>query len=391
MAKKTNYIDRHGNPKYRLQRKVGMRLNKKGEWVPHIKSFYGSCRKEAEEKYIAYMAESHIEQSRMVFKCLGEALDAFAENVFKKSELANATKKKYLAAYNNLLQDTPLAGRPVNEVTALDLQKIYNDLTQCYSTRRALHNFLRQFYQYAELNGICGDITGSLIIPKGETKPTEDEIEVWDEEDVKAIIQALEGNTLRLLIVLAVNTGARFAELLALKYSDISDGMLTINKQLYEISPIDDKDNVILHMEPVKSKSSNRSIPLSGKVVAEIEKHQRLQQKMMRKHHYQNNGYLFTTSNGTLYYKRNIVRSLKRLYNRIGVPYHKFHAYRHTFGTNLSRAGVPIEVTSKLMGHASIDVTAKYYINIEAERRREAIEKITRYSFSTAEDEETNS
>ena len=389
MAKKTNYIDRHGNAKYRLQRKVGMRLNKDGEWVPHIKAFYGDCRKEAEEKYIAYMAESHIEKSSMVFRCLGEALDAFAENVFKKSELANATKKKYLAAYKNLLQNKPLAGRPINEVTALDLQKIYNDLTQCYSTRRALHNFLRQFYQYAELNGICSDITGSLVIPKGKTKSLEDEIEVWNDDEIQTIINALEGNTLRLLIVLAVNTGARFAELLALTYNDIADGMLTINKQLYEMSSIDDKDNVVLHMEPTKSKSSNRSIPLSDEVIDEIEKHRRLQQKQMRKYHYKNHGYLFTTSNGTLYYKRNIVRSLKRLYKRIGVPYHKFHAYRHTFGTNLSRAGVPIEVTSKLMGHASIDVTAKYYINIEAERRRDAIEKITHFSFPTASVEET--
>jgi len=389
MTKKTNYIDRHGHPRFRLQRKVGMRCNQKGEWVPHIKAFYGNCKKEAEDKYIAYMAENHIEQNRMTFSCWGEALDVFAETVFKSSELANSTKKKYLAAYKNLLRDTPLMGRPVNEVTALDIQKIYNDLSQCYSTRRALHNFLRRFYKYAELNGICSDITGSLVIPKGKTKPLKEEIEVWEDEEIQSIINALDGNPLRLLIVLAVNTGARFAELLALTYSDISDGMLLINKQLYEISSIDDKDNEVLHLEPVKTESSNRSIPLSGKVIAEIEKHKKLQREMMQKYHYDNRGYLFTTCNGTQYYKRNIIRSLKRLYKRIGVPYRKFHAFRHTFGTNLSRAGVPIEVTSKLMGHASIDVTAKYYINIEAERRRDAVEKIALFSFPDYGDEKT--
>ena len=384
MAKKTNYTDRNGHCRYRLQRKVGMRLNRDGQWVPHIKSFYGSCKREAEEKYIAYMSESHTEQSRMVFRCLGEALDTFAETVFKQSDLANSTKKKYLAAYKNLLQDTPLSGQPLNEVTALDLQRIYNDLTQCYSTRRALHNFLSQFYKYADLNGICPDITRSLVIPKGVTQTRDDTIDVWLDEDVQAVIQALEGSPLRLLIVLAVNTGARFAELLALTYDDIADNMLIINKQLYEMAAIDDKDNVVLHMEPVKSKSSNRSIPLSDDVLAEIEKHRQLQKQLMRKHRYDNHGYLFTTSHGTLYYKRNVVRALTRLYRRIGVPYHKFHAYRHSFGTNLSRAGVPIEVTSKLMGHASIDITAKYYINVEAERRREAIEKITGFTLPQA-------
>ena len=381
MAKKTNYRDRHGNPRYRLQRKVGMRRNQNGDWVPHIKSFYGTCKSEAEEKYIAYMSQSHTEPNRMVFRCLGDALDTFADTVFKQSRLANSTKKKYLAAYSSLLQGTPLAGKSLSDVTALDLQRIYNDLDQCFSTRRALHNFLRRFYQYADLNGICPDITRSLVVPKGPTQTHDDTIDVWADEDVQAVIQALGGSPLRLLIVLAVNTGARFAELLALTYDDIADNMLIINKQLYEMSAVDDKENVTLHLEPVKSNSSNRSIPLSDDVITEIEKHRQLQKKLMQKHHYDNHGYLFTTSNGTLYYKRNIVRALTRLYQRIGVPYHKFHAYRHTFGTNLSRAGVPIEVTSKLMGHASIDITAKYYVNIEAERRREAVEKITRFSL----------
>ena len=45
------------------------------------------------------------------------------------------------------------------------------------------------------------------------------------------------------------------------------------------------------------------------------------------------------------------------------------------------RAGVPIEETSKLMGHSDISVTAKYYINVNAERKRDAIEKILQYSF----------
>ncbi|MEG1136639.1 MAG: tyrosine-type recombinase/integrase [Anaerovoracaceae bacterium] len=91
--------------------------------------------------------------------------------------------------------------------------------------------------------------------------------------------------------------------------------------------------------------------------------------------------YIFTTSNGTWYYKRNVIRALKRLYDRIDVPYHKFHSFRHTFGTNLSRAGIPIEETAKLMGHANIGITAKYYIDINADRKREAVEKISAFSL----------
>ena len=72
---------------------------------------------------------------------------------------------------------------------------------------------------------------------------------------------------------------------------------------------------------------------------------------------------------------------MSRLYKRIGVEPHKFHAFRHTFGTNLSRASVPIEETSKLMGHSDISITAKYYVYVNAERRRAAVDKIVGYSL----------
>lgn len=65
-----------------------------------------------------------------------------------------------------------------------------------------------------------------------------------------------------------------------------------------------------------------------------------------------------------------------------GVSCHKFHSFRHTFGTSLSRAGVLIEETAKLMGHADISVTAKYYIDVNADRRKAAVEKIVNYSMS---------
>lgn len=376
MARKTNYIDATGNERYRMQRKVGYRHNKKGELVPYIKSFYGLSKHEAEQKYIDFMMANKPGKPKKQYLCLSQAIDEWKECVFLKSDNSNATKKKYISAYNRLFRESIVAGLPIETVTPLDIQNIYNKIDECYSTKRALHNFLRQFFKYAEMNGICNDITRTLVVPSDPRRSPSDTIEVWDNKDVEKIIAELKGTTLRLLIVLAVNTGARFAELLALTYDDIRDNMLYINKQLYEISAVDDEDDVVLHMEPVKTESSNRVIPLSESVLEEIEAHKKVQKRDMRKNHYDCKNYLFTTSNGTLYYKRNVTRSLKRLYKRIGVPYHKFHAYRHTFGTNLSEAGVPIEVTSKLMGHSSIEITAKYYINIDAQRRLDAVDKI---------------
>lgn len=67
---------------------------------------------------------------------------------------------------------------------------------------------------------------------------------------------------------------------------------------------------------------------------------------------------------------------MKPLYKRVGVPYKRFHCYRHTFATKLSARGVPIQVTSALLGHADIRETAKYYVKISHGEKRSAIEKI---------------
>ncbi|QAT44061.1 tyrosine-type recombinase/integrase [Aminipila luticellarii] len=47
-------------------------------------------------------------------------------------------------------------------------------------------------------------------------------------------------------------------------------------------------------------------------------------------------------------------------YKRIGIENKRFHPYRHTFCTNLCKKGVPLQTAYKLMGHSSINVTARF-------------------------------
>ena len=379
MAKKTNCTI-NGRDYFRIYRKVGKKLNKAGLWVDEYKNFYGSCKSEAEAAYNDYMSKR---QSGSLNKCLGQIIDEWAEAVFFSSSLADSTKLRYFSAYERLFRNSQLAGRQPGDVTALDLQKYYNDLDAPASSKKALHNLLRRFYRYAQLNGICQDITSCIEAPQRPQTVAQDalsnDIDVWPDEEVKKVIEALKGSTLRLLIVLAVNTGARFSELLALTYDDVKDNALTIKTQLSD-APKRPGDSRKLHINDTKTPASRRVIPLSAQVMEEIAEHKRLHKAEMLKNGYRSNN-LFTSSTGNYLYRRNVARSLERLYKRIGVQYHSFHAYRHTFGTNLSRAGVPIEETARLMGHSSINVTAKYYINVSAERKRQAVEKITRYSL----------
>ncbi len=383
MAKKTNCVI-NGKAYYRIYRKVGMKLNDNGKWVDDRKAFYGSCKAEAEQKYNDYMQKQKSGACR-TNRCLGEMIDEWKDAVFKNSsDFANTTKVKYLSAYESIMQPSRVCGMPASEVTAMDIQNLFNESDACYSSLKALNNFLKHFYRYAELNGWCRNITASLVVPKHpQNTDNVQDIEIWEDREVQALADEFAGTTMRFLIILAANTGARLGELLALTYDDIRDNMMYINKQLSDVAPIGDGVSYSTNITETKSSGSNRVIPLSQAVMKELEIHKQVRMEEMEKYGYETN-YLFTTTNGTFYYKRNIRRAIVRACDRIGIDYHKFHALRHTFGTNLSRAGVPIEDTSKLMGHADVSTTSKYYIGVSAKRKLEAVEKIAGYTLKTS-------
>ena len=119
MAKKTNCTV-NGKEYFRICRKVGKRLNKKGLWVDNYKNFYGSCKSEAEASYQKYMERK--EKGIVSDMCTGELIDEWIESIFKNSSLANGTKYGYIRSYKKHFKKNELAGRMIDDITPLDLQ-----------------------------------------------------------------------------------------------------------------------------------------------------------------------------------------------------------------------------------------------------------------------------
>ena len=231
------------------------------------------------------------------------------------------------------------------------------------------------------------DLTANLILP--QKKPSkkaqkssvsdDDGIVVRTDDEMRAIINGLEGHRLKLLVIMAVNTGCRLSELLALRYTDISsEGILTVNKQVVHdliVEPLEVKNGAPVVSKRQKTTTSARTIPLNESTLREIENHKAWQRIEMMKNGYRTE-FIFTAASGKLYDKRNIGRALDRAYRRIGVKPLAFHVYRHTFGTNLCKMGVPIQTASKLLGHKDINMTARYYVNVGMDEKARAVELI---------------
>ena len=85
---------------------------------------------------------------------------------------------------------------------------------------------------------------------------------------------------------------------------------------------------------------------------------------------------IFTTSTGNYVDAHNARTSLNRFYKRYGLPVRNIHVYRHTFASRLAASGVPIQTVAALLGHTTTITTAKYYVNVPDELKRNAIKSL---------------
>ncbi len=359
MARKTNCTV-NGSNYFRIKRKVGKRLNKNGKWVDHYKQFYGSSKKDAEAKYQEYMSKSSSVLTSN--KCLAELIDEWIESTFNHSNLAEGTKKLYSDVYKKYFRCSAYATMNPNDVTASDIQQFFNTVNiNSYSQKKKLLTFLRKFYAYAETNTILSVNISGIEIEKPDIDCMKElqHFEVWPMEDVKRIIELTTGTHYRFLIVLAVNTGLRISELLALEYEDIHDGHVYVTKQVQ-------CDNGKLHLSKPKSKAGIRKVPVSTYIMNELELHKRMHINEMKKHGYMTH-HIFSSTVGTYLDRHNVANELKKLYRANDIQYHKFHCFRHTYGSNLDRLGFSLKEIQELMGHSSVETTQKY---VHADRKR---------------------
>ena len=382
MANKTN-CNINGTDYYRLTKTVGYRLDKRGHQRQEQVVFYGANKKEAMAKYEDYMAKkaTGIDSKKQYFGIMADKwIYSF---LVHDDRLADRTKEAYIGRWNKYVVTSDLYSMRLEDISALTLQDFYNTCPGPASAVSTIHKVMKLFYKYLEQEGYSRDYTRVLVAPK-KKKPKsieETELDVWSDEDLEKILNNFDKADprfrLKFLLILATYTGCRISELLAITYDDISNNEIEINKQtVFRPSFAKGKKNTYkMDLDPPKTPSAYRRIPMNSIVQEALQEHIKWQKKDMRKHKYKTN-FLFTTETGELYERRNIDRAVERYYKRIGVVPRGFHAYRRAFGTNLCKNGVPIQVTSKLMGHSDISVTAKYYVDIASDEKVDAVERL---------------
>lgn len=149
---------------------------------------------------------------------------------------------------------------------------------------------------------------------------------------------------LRDVILFALNTGLRDAEIRGLTWADVS---------------LEDRHIVVRH---TKSKR-DRIVPMNDRVFALLDGLPR----------HISSPYVFTNRETETRYTNAFNNTgWKALLQRAGVENFRFHDLRHSFASRLAQAGVPILAIKELLGHASITMTMRY-AHLAPSNRRDAV------------------
>lgn len=355
MAKAKTNTSINGHDYYRIRKKIDGKT----------KSFYGTSKGDAERKYRDWLEKHYrdgaVRLSEPVRATFSELSRIYINEVLNPSQkYALATKDRYANSYYTHIQGAWLDKMPVAEIRATDVQRFYNGLEVSKQTLATVNKFLAGFNRWLTLNEYAPDFLSAVEIPMKPENKRHDGIVVLSEEEVRSILGSIKGHRLCFLVHVMLYTGARISEAIALEHGDIYDGSIHIVRQCYNGET-----------KPPKY-GSVREIPMHEVLVGAYEEHIEWQKQDMKEHHYETS-LLFTTSTGKMYDPVNLRRALKRFCNSHGIEYKHPHAYRSTFCTQLCRCGVPLEVASALMGHKSIEVTAKHYALVKKDTKQDAI------------------
>jgi integrase/recombinase XerD len=262
---------------------------------------------------------------------------AFQQFLREKSSTESQSLSRFaFVRYKQHLLDQSFAMSTINkQVTSL---KVFND-------------FLKE-------KGIIHEIYISIKKDRVQiAEGSEHIVTALSEEEVDRLLFFLEDQLKvsqrnKLIVYLLMYTGVRVTELVNIKLSDL---------------------DVLTASLLVRGKGGKvREIGLRQDVIQLIKQYQ--QTERAASIHHESEHLLLSQRSPKMH--RDAVRDwLAKISPDVGVKLHP-HLFRHTFATRLLRKGVDLTTVSKLIGHSSMNMTVKFYIQTTKKEKKDAVERL---------------
>ena len=295
-------------------------------------------------------------------------------DVYKKPSGMTAKSLENIESKYRLYLKPAIGSMKLKDVREVHLQKILNSQEgMSYGHVSAIYSLMQNLFRKARLTRmIVYDPSEGIQLPHS-VKRTRRSI---TEEERKALLKTAETHRGGLLALLSLYAGLRPGESMALQWKDI-------DFEKNEIHVYKALESGSTNIKGPKTQAGVRDIPIHAALLPKLQAAQKgpfdfvltdtkgrpltniTKQRMWDSFKYQ-----MDVNMGAKRKRSAIVESKM-------APDFNVYCLRHTFCTDLQRAGVPINVAKELMGHANISVTANIYTHRDSQTLHANIQKLS--------------
>lgn len=294
--------------------------------------------------------------------------DLISEWLFiNRDRLKKSSYSKYCSIYENHLRDE-LGKCLVCNLSPVQIRQ-FVDIKQneglSNSTINGILVFIHTCLKYAHRQ------YGLQLIDIIYLKQSRTEMRVLSPKEQNRLVEYLlaDMDIYKMGVLLALYTGIRVGELCAIKWADIEDGILRINKTMQRISKGKGQGTEIVIGEP-KSATSNRMIPLPSFIVPIIEEFRR-----------PDDYYLLYVDNAKEFTEPRVMQyRFNKYIKELGLPKANFHCLRHTFTTACIRRNFDVRSLSEVLGHSNVAITLNRYAHSSISVKTANMDKLTLFS-----------
>lgn len=307
---------------------------------------------------------------------VGEYLERWL-NEYAAVRVAPLTLRRYQTVVRDHL--IPLLGAiPLAKLTPMQIQRAYRETLESGNKRIpgpmapqsvATHHrvFRKALAQAVKWQLLSRNPSDGVEPPRFERR----EMMALDEAGVLRLLERVRESKYFLPILLAVNTGMRRGEILALRWQDVDldAGNVMVRRTAQQLK------GRVEFKEP-KTAKSRRLVRLPADVVAALRKHKvkQAEDRLFLGAQYHDNGLVFTQMDGKPVWPSHVSDAFRYLAHSMGLRM-RFHDLRHTHATLLLKAGVNPKVVSERLGHSTVGITLDVYSHVLPDMQDEAVRR----------------
>lgn len=358
--KLAGHVQKRGKESWLLVYPMGYDAN--GKRIRKTKTVKAKNKTEAEKLLAAFITEielgEYVAPSNIKF---GDYVKLWRKEMIKK--VAPQTLETYDYVLNHRILPA-FAHQKMEDITHGRIKSFLESLEAdglASSTIQKHYNVLNSIFKLAVKNEtIKKNPMEKVDKPSVTYKPGD----VYTSSELRELFQLLnkeENRQMALMVKMALTTGMRKGELLALQWDDVDFSTNTIHVR-HSLSYT--KETGYQLKEP-KTQGSIRKIAPPKKLMDELKRHklikstERLQARGLWQggEHF----FVFSTDLGKPFFPDVPNKWWNRFLERTGFKKIRFHDLRHTAATELINKGANIHSISKRLGHADIKITSKIY------------------------------